>query len=111
MKPLRYLKNIELYKANKVKQANGSLMLEYNKIKDYKVIFQEIIDEASISIYGATVNKMYRISSPRQELESYLKPKINNKQDNISLYYIKYNNSYYKISTVKENWLDIEYKE
>ena len=31
MKPLRYLKNIDLYKANKVKQANGSLMLEYNK--------------------------------------------------------------------------------
>lgn len=108
---LRYLENVELYKANKVKQANGVKINVYTKIDDYKVQKQEITDEASISIYGATINKMYRISSPRKVLETYLKPKINDRQDNVSLYFIKYNNVLYKINAVRENWIDIEYIE
>ena len=108
---LRYLKNVELYKAEKVKQPNGVKINVYTKIDDYKAQFQEITDEASISIYGATVNKMYRISSPRLVLEKYLKPKINDKSDNISLYFIKYNNVLYKINAVRQNWIDIEYTE
>lgn len=108
---LRYLENVELYKATKVKQPNGVKINVYTKIDDYVVQKQEITDEASISIYGATINKMYRISSPRKVLETYLKPKINDRQDNISLYFIKYNNVLYKINAVRENWIDIEYTE
>ena len=108
---LRYLENVELYKAIKIKQPNGVKVNSYTKIGDYKVQKQEITDEASVSIYGATINKMYRISSPRKVLETYLKPKINDRQDNISLYFIKYNNVLYKINAVRENWIDIEYTE
>lgn len=108
---LRYLKNVKLYKAIKVKQANGVKVNSYTKIDDYKAQLQEITDEASISIYGATVNKMYRLSSPRKVLEQYLKPKINDNQDNISLYFVEYNNVLYKINAVRENWIDIEYIE
>lgn len=108
---LRYLENINLYKATKVKQANGSKINVYNLIGAYKVQFEEITDEASISIYGAMVNRMYRISSPKKLLENYLKPKINDTDDNISLYYIRYNDDLYKINAVKHNWIDIEYTE
>lgn len=108
---LRYLENVELYKATKVKQPNGVKVNSYTKIDDYKVQKQEITDEASISIYGATINKMYRISSPNRLLEKYLKPKINDRQDNISLYFVKYNDVLYKITAVRENWIDIEYTE
>ena len=108
---LKYLKNVELQKANKVKQANGFKVNVYTKVDDYKAQIQEITDEASISIYGATINKMLRMSSPRRLLEKYLKPKINDKKDNISLYFIKYNNVLYKINAVRENWIDIEYTE
>ena len=54
---------------------------------------------------------MYRISSPQRLLEKYLKPKINDTSDNISLYFIKYNNGLYKINVVRQNWIDIEYIE
>ena len=108
---LRYLESIVLKKATKTKQNNGTYINTYEVINNYNVRVQEITDEASITIYGATVNKMYRISSPRQELESYLKTKLNDSSDNISKYYIGYNNGLYKISTVRKNWVDIEYNE
>ena len=108
---LRYLENVELYKATKIKQANGVKVNSYTKIDDYKAQCQEITDEAPISIYGATINKMLRLSSPRRLLEKYLKPKINDKKDNISCYFIKYNDVLYKINAVRQNWVDIEYIE
>lgn len=108
---LRYLESVVLKKATKTKQNNGTYINTYEVINNYNVRIQEITDEASITIYGATVNKMYRLSSPRQELESYLKTKLNDSSDNISKYYISYNNGLYKISTVRKNWVDIEYNE
>lgn len=108
---LRYLEKIQVMKATKTKQPNGQYINTYVKVKDYKVQLQELTDEVSASIYGDTINKMYRISSPLKALEQYLKPKMNSKADNISLYVIKYNNAYYSIRATKENWIDIEYKE
>lgn len=108
---LRYLESVVLKKATKVKQNNGSYVNTYEVINNYNVRVEEITDEASITIYGTAVNKMYRLSSPRQELESYLKTKLNDSSDNISKYYISYNNGLYKISTVRKNWVDIEYNE
>ena len=108
---LRYLEIVTLKLATKTKQSNGAYIDTYTDKGNYNVRFEEITDEASITIYGATVNKMYRISSPKQELEKLLKTKINDSSDNISKYFISYNGSLYKISAVRKNWIDIEYKE
>lgn len=108
---LRYLESVELDKSTKLKQTNGSYINSYEKISNHKVILEEITDEASISIYGAVVNKMYRVSSPLGNLEEYLKTKVNDDDDNISKYFIKYNLAYYKIVAVRKHWIDIEYKE
>lgn len=108
---LRYLEEAKLQKATKVKQDNGSYKSTYSLVNNYKVRFEEITDEASVSIYGTTVNKMYRISSPMGLLEKYLKPKINDSSDNIKLYFIEYNSGRYKISAVRNHWIDIEYIE
>lgn len=108
---LRYLENVVLKKATKTKQSNGAFIDTYEIINNYNVRVEEITDEASASIYGSTINKMYRITSPRRELEIYLKTKITDSSDNISKYYIEYNNGLYKISAVRKNWIDIEYNE
>ena len=108
---LRYLENVVLKKATKTKQNNGTYINVYTKIDDYNVQIEELTDAISASIYGATINKMYRISSPLKALETYLKPKINNSDDNLSLYFIEYNNGLYKITAVRSNWIDIVYSE
>ena len=106
---LSRLKPATLKFSTKTKQANGSYKEEYTKIADYKVILQELTDEVSASIYGANLNKTYRVSSPRQVLEIYLQSKLNNTSDNISKYFLFINDKQYKIVSVKENWVDIEY--
>ena len=108
---LRYLEEVILKKATKVKQANGSHINTYTTIGSYNLQLEELTDATSASIYGATINKMYRISSPLKALETYLKPKINSTDDNVSLYFIEYNNGLYKITAVRNNWIDIEYSE
>ena len=106
---LRYLKPITLKKAEKQKQANGTYKNIYNTIQDYKVQMQNITDdEVSATLYGANITKMLRISSPLGELEEYLLPKVDNKQDNISYYYIFIGTKTYKIVAVAEDRIDIE---
>lgn len=106
---LRYLKNVTLNKATKIKQLNGTYTNSYTKIDDYKVQMQDLTDdEISASIYGANITKMLRISSPLNKLEKYLLPKVNNKADNISQYYIIFDNRTYKIASVSNNRIDIE---
>ena len=108
---LRYLEKITLKKSTKKKQYNGSYINTYNDIVKYNVQVEELTDATSASIYGATINKMYRISSPLKALETYLKPKINSTDDNVSLYFIEYNNGLYKITAVRSSWIDIVYSE
>lgn len=106
---LRYLKPIILKKAEKQKQPNGIYKNTYSNIDNYKVQIQDLIDdEISATIYGANINKMKRISSPLGNLEEFLLPKVDNKADNISQYYIDYNNRTYKIVSVSKTRLDIE---
>lgn len=106
---LRYLKPITLKKASKNKQANGTYKNTYSDIKTYRVQLQNITDdEISATIYGAKISKMLRLSSPLSDLEEYLLPKVDNKQDNISDYYIEYRNKTYKIVSVSEDRIDIE---
>lgn len=106
---LRYLKPITLKKAEKIKQSNGTYTNIYNKIEDYKVQMQDLTDdEISATLYGANITKMLRLSSPLGELEKYLLPKVDNKSDNISQYYIFIGDRTYKIVSVSKTRIDIE---
>lgn len=106
---LRYLKQVTLKKATKVKQANGTYTNSYEDIETYNVQTQNLTDdEVSATIYGANINKMLRLSSPLKELEEYLLPKVDNKEDNISYYYIAIGTKTYKIVAVAEDRVDIE---
>lgn len=105
---LRYLQNVDLKKATKTKQPNGTYIETLTKISSYSVQTQELNDDVSVSIYGADINKIARIKSVKGELEAYLKPKVNNDSDNVSKYYIIMDKIQYKIRSVRENWIDIE---
>lgn len=105
---LRYLKRVELKKAIKEKQPNGTYIETYTLIKKYSVQEQELDDQISASIYGASIINMLRIKSPLNDLESYLKEKINNTDDNISQYFIFTDNKRYKVLSVTKRGIDLE---
>ena len=105
---LRYIKKAELKKATKTKQANGTYTESLENVKKYKVQIQDLNDEISASIYGANIYKMMRIRSVREVLEKYLYKKVNNKQDNISNYYIFIDERKYKIVSVNSKGVDLE---
>lgn len=108
MKQLRYLQDIELLKQTLTKQSNGVKIAAYEKVGEYLIQLQELTDEISANVYGADVNRMYRISSPRYVLEAFLKDKVNSTEDNVSLYFVALNGSKYKIRVVRKHWVDIE---
>lgn len=105
---LRYLKTITLKKVTKNKQANGSQIEEYEDIDIYRVQIQELDDEISASIYGASIINMLRIKSPLSKLENILDTKLNNTNDNISKYRIFMGEKKYKIKSVNRKGIDIE---
>lgn len=105
---LRYLKPVILKKAVTAKQPNGSRKEEYEVIKTYQVQVQELDDEISVSIYGASIVNMLRIKSPLSKLENVLKAKVNNNADNISKYYIFIDNNKYRIKSVNSKGVLIE---
>lgn len=105
---LRRLKECILQICKKNKQLNGTYVNTYEDVKKYKIISQELTDEVSASIYGANINRVYRISSPYSSLENYLYDKVSDTEDNISNYFIFMNNKRYKIVSVKSKWIDIE---
>ena len=105
---LRYLRKVMLKKGNKKIQANGELVLEYETIKNYDVQIQNVEDSVSASMYGSDINKMLRLKSPNKLLENFLISKLNNKEDNISNYYIFLDDSVYKISAVNLYKVDVE---
>lgn len=105
---LRYLKPVILKKSVIVKQSNGSRKEEYEAIKTYQVQIQELDDEISASIYGASIVNMLRIKSPLSKLENVLKAKVNNNADNISKYYIFIDNNKYRIKSVNSKGVLIE---
>jgi hypothetical protein len=104
---LRYLKSVDLKKATKTKQTNGTYIDVLTLVSSYSIQTQELNDEVSVSVYGADLNKITRIKSINRELEMYLKSKLNNEDDNISKYYIIMDGTQYKIKSVRENWIDI----
>ena len=110
MKQLRRLKTVSLLKETRTKRDNGTLAITYTLQQNYRIIPQELTDEVSVATYGANVNKMVRLSSPRQTLSKWLKTKDNDSADNISKYRIEIDGKRYKIISVKENWVDVEYE-
>ena len=108
MKLVRYLEEIELLKATNVKQDNGTNIKSFELVKKYKVQKNNLDDEVNATIYGADIVKMWNISTPLKDLEKYLIPKVDNKEDNISLYFIKLDNHRYRIKSVKESGIVIE---
>lgn len=112
MKQLIRLKEVSLYKYTIVITSDGDRQETSTLVGNYKVIIQELSDSVDASIYGSNINKMVRISSVRKLLENYLKPKLNNTADNISMYKIHYTNSAgvnkFKIISVKDVYIDCE---
>lgn len=104
---LRYLKSVDLKKATKTKQPNGTYIETLTLISSYQVQTQELNDDVSVSVYGADLHKITRIKSVNGELEVYLKSKLNNEEDNISKYYIYLDNVKHSIKSVREKWIDI----
>ena len=105
---LRYLENAYLKKATKTKQENGTYIETLEDVKIYRVQTQKLNDEIAVTVYGANVYKMIRSKSVRNKLEEYLYAKVNNKQDNVSNYYIFINNRKYKIVSVNVKGIDLE---
>lgn len=108
MKLIRSLKEVKLLKSIKEKQPNGIYIKSYQFIDNYNVSIANLTDEVSATIYGANIDKMLNISDALNNLFFYLLPKVDNKEDNISLYYIQIENTIYKINSVKKNNIIIE---
>lgn len=108
MKLVRYLKEVNLLKSVNVKQPNGAYIKSYENIGSYKVQEKTLNDEISASIYGANINKMLNLSTALGDLEEYLIPKVDNKEDNISLYFIKIKDKIYKITSVRTGSIVVE---
>lgn len=108
MKLIRYLEKIELVKSTNEKQANGTYIKTFNHVADYKIQKKNLNDEVNATVYGADIIKMLNISTPLGDLEKYLISKVDNKEDNISLYFIILNNTRYKINSVVESGITIE---
>lgn len=106
---IKNLNDAVLKKAIRTKTSTGSLInSDYEIIDNYRIQEQVLQDEVTSTIYGSDVNKMKRIATPLHNLESYLMPKVDNIEDNISLYYIFYNDRQYKIIAVRDYYIDIE---
>ena len=105
---IKNLSKCTLKKATKEKTNTGNLInTGYTIIGDYRIQEQTLQDEITSTMYGADVNKMLRIASPLHKLEKYLLPKVDNKVDNVSDYYIFYNDVQYKIIAVRSYYIDL----
>lgn len=108
MKLIRYLEGVKLLKSSNEKQSNGTYIKTFTEIGNYNVSVKTLDDEVNATIYGANISKMFSINTPLNNLENYLIPKVDNVEDNISLYFIQYRNSKYKIVSVTNNEVKIE---
>lgn len=108
MLPLRYLKQAVLVKGLKVQQSNGSWVEEYSFVKDFLVDIQALNDEISASLYGADMNKTYRVVTPHHELEKMMMEKTNSGSDNVTKYALNIGDYSYRIVSARDGWLDVE---
>ena len=105
---LRYLEECEIDRATREIQSNGAIVNTYAGVDSYLVQKQELTDETSASVYGAKVNRMLRLSSPKHSMEKYLSRLMNSSSDNISKYSVLLDGKRYQIVSVRQNWVDVE---
>lgn len=108
MKLIRYLQEIKLLKSENIKQPNGVYKKSFSEVAKYKVMKKNLDDQVSATVYGANIVKMLSISTALGDLEEYLIPKVENTEDNISLYFIELDGTRYKINSVNEYNVTIE---
>lgn len=105
---LHKLIDVTLNKSTEIKQANGTKTSTYTEIESYKAWQQSVDDEVNSQIYGANIYKVLKLKTPRKTLETYLKSKVNNTQDNISKYFIFIDDNIYKVNDAKMSGITIE---
>jgi len=108
MKLIRYLQEIKLLKSVNTKQSNGTYIKAYSVIDTYNVQVRTLNNEIDATIYGANITRMLRVSSPLKDLEKLLMTKVDNKEDNISLYFLEIEDKKYKITAVTKNDITVE---
>lgn len=104
------LEDILLVRVEKIVKNDGDPGEIYHDPMPYQSTIQYLDDSVSATIYGADITKTYRISSIRNELESLLLPKVNNTNDNISMYLIQYKEHLFKIARVTPKYIDISWR-
>lgn len=110
------LEDVTLYHILSTIGEDGDTFEDYEKIQDYKIELQYLDDNIVVKDsvvkvnYIANIDKTYRVSSIRNELEKYLLPKNNNKKDNISDYLLEYKNNKYRISKVTPKYIEIVWR-
>lgn len=104
------LENVTLYKVTKGTKPDGDPTESHNEINTYEAGVQYLDDSVAASIYGANVNKTYRVSSLHSDLEKYLLPKINNSPDNLSNYLIGYLGNKFKLERVTPKYIDMSWR-
>lgn len=104
------LENVTLYEVTKGTKPDGDPTESHNEINTYEARVQYLDDSVAASIYGANVNKTYRVSSLHFDLEKYLLPKINNSPDNLSNYLIGYLGNKFKLERVTPKYIDMSWR-
>ena len=110
------LEDAVLYKIIKTIGDDGDTIETHEKINDYKVEIQYIEDTLDVNsftyriAYASEVDKVLRVASIRNELETYLLPKNNNKEDNISNYLLEYKGENYRILKVTPKYIHIAWR-
>ena len=104
------LEDVTLYEVIKGTRPDGDPTENYNEIDTYEAGVQYLDDSVAASIYGANVNKTYRVSSLHFDLEKYLLPKINNSPDNLSNYLIGYLGNKFKLERVTPKYIDMSWR-
>lgn len=116
---LRFLKPSTLYEASTTIAENGYSVVTYTKIAEFLVQTQNIAEynmltrKSEVETHysqntGATLGKRMRAQSPRTLLEKYLATKMNVGPDNITRYVLEIGSERFKITSVKDRWIDIE---
>jgi len=104
------LEKVTLYEVTKGRKPDGDPTETHNEIGTYDAGVQYLDDSVAASIYGANVNKTYRVSSLHFDLEQYLLPKINNKPDNLTNYLIGYSGNKFKLERVTPKYIDMSWR-
>lgn len=104
------LESITLYKIEKSTGPDGDPIETFTKVDDYKVAVQYLDDSVAAAIYGANVNKIYRISSLKKDLEELLLSKINNTDDNLSIYNVEYKGNKFGLQKVTPKYIDMMWR-